>query len=287
MKPDLPEPRLMCSAKPINGKDVHVLRVNERWRQIIEPVTMLKERLDRVLNSNAWNAGEVTSEDVEWAKREGFDLENSPSGTGVCPVRYARWIVGSSLQSGETMSSVLTRVPSWSAIGWRRRRHAAKDEADARSRRARLDTDTAAGNDGTGDWLQPLPLVICGEGKHRAQMHALYFTDMLVNLRVQRLPATQSLRLRRVLGAPRLLALQHRKHDGRWMTSLLPFPELSQPLFEAIGVREPRGWWIAWPWHDVVRQVAAEARWGPKISPWWLFLGPSKLRSALLRSGYV
>jgi hypothetical protein len=280
MNQELPVPTLMACAERLGQTPVHLLKVDERWTLIIDRITKFKERLDRVLNYNAWAAGEVTAEDQDWARRAGFEIDGPPSGEGVCPQRFAEWIVGPFRRSANwTTISSLSRIPSWSAVGWRRKRHIARDEAQAEAARQNLERRTAMGNDGTGYWLEPLPLVICGEGKHRAQMYAQYFPDMLINLRSHGLPAADDLRLRRVLGAPRLLALQHRSYSGDWETALLPFPEMSQPLFAAMGVHAPTGWWIPWPFGRSTRQLLNTLG----VHPVSAAVHPDRLRSAVLR----
>lgn len=267
---------------------VHRLEAGAAWRPLIEAITQLKVRLDRVLNRAAWLAGEVTADDIAWAAALGFECTEAPSGTGINPEAFLVWIVGPFRARGEAPRSSprLSRIPPWAAVGWQRRRHQAVDAVDAHARRAAIDADTIAQADGTGRWLRPLPLVICGEGKHRAQLHAQFFDDLLVNLEATDLPRPGDLRLRRVLGAPQLLALQCRGEDG-WDTALLPFPALSLPLFAALGVA-PRGWWIAAPWSPALRTLLNRLRRkGPCPTPFALALRPARLRPALLEAFYV
>jgi hypothetical protein len=269
---------------------VHRLQAEARWRALVEPVTKLKACLDRVLNVNAWRAGEVTEADIAIGRKAGFLCSEAPSGTGVDADVFAAWIVGPFRDRAKPAEHQrrLSRVPSWSAIGWRRRRHRADDAAAAHRTRALLDDDTAAGSDGSGRWLRPLPLVICAEGKHRAEMHVEFFDDMLVNLDIDPLPEAKRMRLRHVFGASGVLALQHRGEHGRWDTALLPFPEMSRPLFVALGAGAPRGWWIALPWSKSVQSIArAATRPHSNATPLSLVVRPSTLRTTMLESGYV
>lgn len=268
---------------------VYRLHVESPWRAVVEPITQLKQRLDCLLNRNAWEAGEVSDANIAWGRQAGFPCTERPGGDGVCPNAFAEWIVGPFRTGLDNPAHWrLSRVPAWAAVGWRRDRHQAENAADASTRRAAIDAETVRQRDGTAYWLHPLPLVLCGEGKHRVELHTAYFDDLLVNLDVHALPAPARLRLKRVLGAPRVLALQCRDADGDWQTALLPFGELSRPLFEALGVPMARGWWVALPWSAPVREIARRGtRLAPCPTPLRLALDPTRLRSALLESGYV
>jgi hypothetical protein len=264
---------------------VHRLEAGDAWRPLIEAITQFKLRLDRVLNRAAWLAGAVAGDDIAWAAALGFECSEAPS--GINPEAFLALIVGPFRARCEPrFSPRLSRIPPWAAVGWQRRRHQAFDAADARARRAAIDAETIAHGDGSGRWLRPLPLVICGEGKHRTQLHAQFFDDLLANLEATDLPRPGALRLRRVLGAPQLLALQCRGEAG-WETALLPFPALSLPLFAALGV-VPRGWWIAAPWSPPLRTIVNRMRrMAPFPTRFALAMWPARLHTALLEASYV
>lgn len=164
----------------------------------------------------------------------------------------------------------------------------AVDRGDAQKRREALEVATDAGHDGMASWRKPLPLVICGEGKHRAEMHQEYFADMLVNLEVDPMPPAQELRMRPVLGASNLIALEWRPPEGPPQTCLLPFPELSQPLLQAHGVRVSRLPWVPLPWSPLIQRVRSEACCGDERVPSSieLCLRPARLRRYMLMGGY-
>ena len=83
---------------------------------------------------------------------------------------------------------------------------------------------------------------------------------MLINLAVEYLPGPSDLRLKKVVGANKLLALQARDENGQWSTALLPFPALSWGVLRKYGVSPPRGFWLALPWHPVVRRLLEFSR---------------------------
>lgn len=286
----LPSVALVATSEILGGRrKVQALRADARWQGLITPVTKLKVRLDRVLNQRAWDADEVTADDLTWMVANGFRHAERPSGTGVDADVFAAWIVGPfRTRPGDGRKQQLARVPVWSTVGWRRRRHQAENLADACERRRALDDDTVAGLDGTARWIKPLPLVVCAEGKHRAEMHAEFFDDQLVNLDVDQLPDATNLRLKRVVGAPGMLALQCRSSEG-WLTALLPFAELSLPIFEAIGVPAPdqvTGWWFATPWSTALCAIAQKIH-SVQTSRVGLAMKPWTIRYALMRAEYV
>lgn len=282
----LPSPKIQCSAEAINSRPVGILEPDSSWKRVIEPITKFKECLDRVRYCQDQGDNEVSRDDLAWINRYGLTAEEL-RGITVDPNTFSRWIIGTLREAGDGAQQdyQLVRIPSWSAIGWWRKGYHAVDEQAAQACRDQLDRATAEGKESMGYWLSPLLLVICGEGKNRTELHTRFFADMLINLRIEDLSAITELRLRYVLGTSQLLALQHRRPGGRWVTSLLPFPELSRPLFAALGGHVPRGWWIAWPWRRLVCQIAQDTRGSSlKASPLRLFLSPSRLRSALLRT---
>lgn len=193
-----PSVTLACTVERLGvDRPVHQLVADPAWRAVIEPITRLKQRLDVVLNARAWQAGEVGEHELTWCRDAGFPCDEAPGGDGVCPNAFVQWIAGPFREPADKRRCDLTRVPSWAAIGWRRRRQRAADATDAQQRRASIDADTITGHDGKGLWLRPSPLVVCSEGKHRVEMHTEYFDDLLVNVNTYSLPDAGRLRLKR------------------------------------------------------------------------------------------
>ena len=265
-------------------RHVHRLTVTDEseWRRLVERIQCAKSCLDRILNFRAED--EVTSEDRDWARQQRIDVEKAPIGTGITGFQFLRVVVGSFYEPSNN-ERVLTRVPSWSVIGWNRCRHKADDCAQAQCiREAKMDLGTVAG-EGSAWWLSPLPLLEVHESHNRVEMHAKYFNEILVNLQVAPYPDPSTLRLRRVVGADCLLALTYTDPYGRSHTELLPFPELSIPVFERLGVNV-RSWWLPWPSRATVRAIASsvadEAR--PRLRlRIALAFRPNRLRAELLK----
>jgi len=123
---DLPQVSTLPTGETLGlNRLVRALAVRVGWRDIVEPITELKSRLDHVLNGQGWKAGSVTDADRIWLKEQGFLCDEEPYGTGVVPERFSRWIVGhfqGELDSGKSLASTLTRIPPWCAVGWNRYR---------------------------------------------------------------------------------------------------------------------------------------------------------------------
>ena len=267
------------------NRPVHALTASLEWRDLIEPVTRLKATLDRVLNELAWHQNEVTEADLKRCQELGFPYSDQPSGQGLCPNKFVKWILGPFSSQEDTSPIELARVPSWSTVGWHRKRYQARNACEAQKKRKAIDAKTIDGSDGTARWRSPVPLVTCGEGKNRAELHAKFFTDQLTNLGIDALPPIETLRLKRVVGTDKLVALQCWTPSAGWTTALLPFPELSLPIFEAIGVRRARshlfGWWLVTPWCNQLKEIVGATD-HPAAKRVGLALRPARMRAAML-----
>lgn len=275
--------------KPIPGLSAcaSTLDFDPAGQALIAPITALKRRLDRVLNSKAWHDGLVSADDVQWARDQGFALPKKPSGTGIEPQHFIKWIVGPYWFNKHLSAYQLTLFPSWAAVGWNRRLHKSDSPEHAQRKRRELDQDTIDSENGReaaySSWIAPLPLVVCGEGKHRAELYADYFPDMLTNLGVEALPDASTLLIRRIARAPRLAVLQHTRPDSKREYALLPFPDLSIPLLASIGVRTDASTWLPLPYVTDIYLPGHRAQYFTVSD----LLHPERLRTAILEAGYV
>lgn len=251
-------------------------------RALAKEVQDLKRRLDIVLNRNVWSTAPIASVDLTWATERGFDLQTKPpSGTGIEPMVFVRLLLGSVCRHMNTPEELAT-VPSNALIGWNRRRHMAKTREEADEKREFLDQKTLSNEDGHAHAVKQFGLVICGEGKHRYELYADFFDDMLVNLSQMEYPEAHQLKLSKVRGDPHMLHLACKQANGTVEKCLLPFGYLSEKLLAQIGV-QVSGTWSAMPWSDeITKLVGSSASRATKLS-----FKPAKIRGEILAASYV
>lgn len=179
--------------------------------------------------------------------------------------------------------------PGWAAIGWNRNQYAKVSLEDAELIKASLDKRTLdpSESDGWATWFKPLPVIVTGEGKHRADLHRQHKLDMLARVSIDTFPRPELLELVRIHWADHEWALRCLDATafglgGRSQSNLvyLPLPQLSVPFFQAYGVQTCSR--KCWPW-----QVSLGLRDAPREAPLGLKLQPKKWRSLVLSGGYI
>lgn len=266
----------------IKGHTITQYEAKGSQEQIIRQIQKFKRRLDIVLNATAWGNKEVTAADIQWANEIGFSLaELAPSGTGMSPVSFIKLLVGPFLKYMAAKSELVT-VPSWTLIGWNRRRYKAHTQAEADATQNKLLLDTLSKNDGHAYIVEPFEFVICSEGKHRYELFADYFLEMPVNVTFIIYPKKSRITLRKVWRTNKLLHICHRDEDGGVSEALLPFADLSETLLAHAGIKVC-GTWIACPWSSTVQELA-HYNFRRAIA---LSINPSELQKIVLASSYV
>lgn len=224
-----------------------LLHIDERWREIIEPITLLKDAIDRVRHAEFGEKIAISNADSMLLKKHDIDAEElrkfEKPGTGKItgPINFSHLIIGHFAGGwGSTINKV--RIPPWSVLGWQRKylsnlNHTKNDAAEYLKSRIELSQPVA-----TATCIGGIPLFVSGEGKNRGTYHRRHNFDQLVNLRVASYPNASDLRLQRVALHPHLLVL-HYYQNGIRSSNLLPFPQLSMPILEAYGVKQLTSPW--------------------------------------------
>jgi hypothetical protein len=262
------------------------LDIHESHSEIGEHVKRISEykgRLDAALVAKMKR--KATPAQVQWLDAEGFTLE-SPTGTGVSPDTFARWVFGPfSKPTTGNARVVVTSFPGYYAIGWNRRQYARVEKSEAEEIKRQLDQDSMNTDEGDGHakWLQPLPAVVAGEGKHRVDLFREHELTMVAKVTASPIPSASDLELCKVWGADDIWALRcknpdfrrGRRNNGEFAP--LPLPDLSVPIFKAYGVQVRK--LPCFPW-----KVTSE-----ELGNLQIFdrLDASLWRSHILTSGYV
>jgi hypothetical protein len=263
-----------------NAQPIRLSFDNADLQNQVRRISEYKGRLDAALV--AIKDDLATSDQIAWLEQEGFTREE-PSGTGVEPNTFARWIFGPFAQWKNYTSSELMIFPGHIALGWNRRQYKPVTHAEALSIKSELDVRTVNKVDGHVRWLHPAPVIVAGEGKHRVDLFRTHGLDMLANVGITPIPLATELELWRIFGVDGVWALRclnkdflhtHRGEIGEF--AALPLPELSIPFFKAYGVRERS--LRCFPW-----QVSLGLKWPNRF----VSFQPKRWRSLILNDGYI
>lgn len=258
-----------------------------KLESFVKNITEYKGQLDASLV--ALRKGKATPDERAWLLEQGFVKEKT-SGNGVATDTFAAWVLGPfRIRASYKEDRPTALFPGWAAIGWNRNQYAKVNLEDAKLIKASLDKRTLdpSESDGWATWFKPLPVIVTGEGKHRADLHRQHKLDMLARVRIDTFPGAESLELVRIHWASdewalRCLDVNAFGAGGRFQDDLvyLPLPQLSVPLLQAYGVQTCSR--KCWPW-----QVSLGLRDSPRDAPFGLKWQPKKWRSVVLSEGYI
>lgn len=259
--PQINQPR--CNMKKITDKSLsstpenQPLLVDDTWRVVVEPITLLKDAVDRVRDAEGHeiairidDRARLAAHNINADELRKFDKE----GAGVLtePISFVQLIMGPFIGTYESKIWQV-RAPSWSVLGWQFK-HLNKSLSQEASPREYMEKVIEASPvKATASCFGGIPLFISGEGKNRCSFHHQHELSQLVGIRLGPYPDARVLRLQSVAFVSDFVAL-HCYQNGQKITALLPFPKLSIPLLEAHGVQKTPSTWFGlfWPWTTIL-----------------------------------
>lgn len=225
--------------------DKGLLNVDPRWKESIEPITLFKDAIDRVIEAGTklHEKMPVSEKDRLLLAEQGIHAAllrarySSGSASGQVPMNFIGLILGPFCEGVlEPVKQVY--VPPWTTLGWKSKHFGKKEyEADEREKlNAREEIEKHSGKPASGTCFNGIPLFIAGEGKNRCSFHRQYELDQLIWFYRGIYPNPCELLMQPVLSRINLVMLHWTKENTR-LSTLLQFPKLSVKLLEMYGVK--------------------------------------------------
>lgn len=277
------QPQAAANDSRTHGSPRELLALPED-RALIEPITKFKSEVDRRLVKSA-----QTRTLDPWLVEHGF--VNLPTGRGVPGATMLRWLLGPTFldRDAASLEPEVAVAPAWMCLGWNRKQRPRLSPGAATRLAEFLAQDTRSGGreKAIGYWIRPFSLVLMAEGQNRIDVHAEHDLAVVMQLRQRHMPHADRLQLQAVFGTKSLVALHlsHGVDGGLTLTSLLPFPALSLPVFEAYGVRWRAGHHVVTPRSAALRHASGYT--SNQAHRGWKRWFPSSWKSMILGDGYV
>lgn len=214
------------------------LKNEKKWRPIVERITKLKDAIDF---SSKWPD---ESKESIWVsdvlKNEGLSIDFI-SNIGcrniiLMPGEFFKLIIGS-YDYSKVISKTDIKIPSWSTIGWIRRDQYLKNiDISIEEARIKLDEITDPHTVCHTTCIAGIPLLFAEEGKNRVflQHRGSCFrqtTLTIINFDFK------NITLRRLAFQPDVLVLYNQNIKNTYHVQILPFAQLSEPLFFNLGIK--------------------------------------------------
>src|ERR1035437_4578303 len=171
--------------------DGELLKVGPRWKEVIEPITLFKDAIDRVVEAPTGTGKKkkdpIRSEDRRILAEHGIDADHLRSlgqqGSGAIqgPTSFIQLILGPF--TGESSQYIKqVRIPPWTALGWKFKHFRPEDYKSDGKREVdkKKDTEREPAN---ATCFGGIPLLAAGEGKNRGSFHRQYNFDQLIFIR--------------------------------------------------------------------------------------------------------
>lgn len=230
------------------GNEGPAMHVDARWRPIIEPITTLKDAIDRVVFRD--NAGrlDLDQADIDCLVKHGLDAVAMQSADRWNATRMAghgdqllTMLLGNIIlakpPANQDYSPFHAAVPPWTTLGWVRKTPYLRpvplnnEEIEAKLAFMRSDYERPINRCYGG-----IPLILAAEGKNRCVFHRALDIPQHVSVEFGRYPEPECMELQELHGFAQLLLLHVRTDLCGTVTCFLPFPKLSLPLLTAYGV---------------------------------------------------
>jgi hypothetical protein len=248
--------------------DGELLEVDPRWREVIEPITLFKDAIDRVAEARTGQPEKtpIRAEDRRTLVEHGIDdadqlralSEEGVAGAIRGPKSFIKLLLGD-FKGEFSPSTKQVRIPPWTALGQNYKYFGIADYAPdgkcefEERQKIEQDLDEPA----CATCYGGIPLFAAGEGKNRGSFHRKYNLDQLIFIRTAKYPDGRYLELQSVAFQKNLVLLRIYAVDPNGTefedSVLLPFAQLSIPLLKAHGARELKRPWFGlfWLWKPV------------------------------------